>query len=171
MIIFIHNQGHIKIIIINEPQYDLPWSMLYQYFCSFNYNFYIFHIPERLSLRDCLYDTVHFHVTGVASRPMGRHENILDISRSRSYQIKLHHKYIEIHHQLFLGIFTILFFDPNAPHTTRFVSIYMSLSITTYHWFITHINTKHIVSQNIRLTKTYKHQTSCQSEHHIYQNI
>ena len=149
MIKFIHNQGHIKIIIINEPQYNPSWSMLCPSISvpSITIFIYIIYQNDFLCLTACMWP-VHFHVTGVASRPMGRHENILDICRSRSYQIKLKHKYTETHHQPLLGIFTILFFDSKEAHITRFVSIHISLAITTYHWFITH-----------------NHNTYCQSDY------
>ena len=51
-----------------------------------------------------------------------------------------------------------------TPHYTRSVSLPIALAITTHHWS-TNINTKHIVSQNISLTNTYKHKTYCPSEH------
>ena len=66
--------------------------------------------------------------------------------------------------------FTILFLDQKALHNTGFVSLHVSLAIRTSH-LPSHINTKHIVSQNISLTNTSKLQTYCQSEHLTYQHI
>ena len=68
--------------------------------------------------------------------------------------------------------FMILFFDPNAQRTTHALSAYPYHLPLQHITDSLHIDTKHIVNQNISLTNTYKHQTSCQSEYlTCYQNI
>ena len=126
-----HNQGHIKIIIINEPQYDPPWlrhcasisvPSITIFKCSIYHN-------EFLCMIGC--DVVHtFPCDQCSQSAYGEtpeHTRYLLVSLMRlSYIIK----------------------NPQMHHTTRFVSLPISLAITTYHWFVTH-----------------KHKTYCQSEH------
>ena len=155
---------------------------LRQYFCTFNYNFHIFHIPERLfGVTACMTP----YISMWPAWPAGPwwNENILDT--------------------LLVSLMRLSYIYTQRHHTTRFVSLPIPLAFTTYHWSITHKQKtycqsehhtyqnmetqKHIVSQNITLTKTYKHnhivcqnnplhnsykqQTSCQPEQHTYQNI
>ena len=98
MIKFIHNQAHIKIIIIKWPRYDPPRFMhcpsisvpLITIFIYFIYQNSFFVWP-------CTFPCAH----ACYSRHSGKHENILDTSLSRSYEIKLHHKHTKGSHQPF----------------------------------------------------------------------
>ena len=85
-----------------------------------------------------------------------------------------------------LPLFTILFLYPNPPHhplgqPTHITCHYHrsliqhtqtqknTLSARTSH-LPTHINTKHIIRQDISLTNSHKHKTYCPSEHLTQQN-
>ena len=122
MMKFIHNQGHIKIIIINDPQYDPPW--LRHSVPSITIFIYFIYHNDFLCMTAGMTPYTYMWTTQPSRHMAGKHERTrhLLVSLMRlSYIKKIHRDFSPP----FLGIFTILFFDPNAQHhTTHALSAY-----------------------------------------------